>query len=156
MSRPLHLPRWSVSFADLALLLLGFFVLLHAGNAREVAAGARAAFSDKPAPSALLEARAAALFEPSEARLTFAARARAREIGRRAAAAGRSLEVIGEGRDPAARRFDSWELAAARTAALARAIGEGGLAEDKIQITLPAGRGAEAEKGQTLVVRFGA
>jgi hypothetical protein len=44
MSR-IGVPRWAISFADLALLLLAFFVLLRAGDAAQVASAARAAFA---------------------------------------------------------------------------------------------------------------
>ena len=148
-------PRWTVSFADLAVLLLSFFILLHAGSAREVAAGARAAFSSQTAAGPLLEESAARLFEPGEARLKSDARARLVGIGKAAAAGGRALVVDSQGRDPAARRFDGWELAAARAAALARALNEGGVAEDRVRIVLPAAQGDEAVKEQRLIVRFG-
>ena len=147
-------PRWTVSFADLALLLLSFFVLLHVGSAREVAAGARAAFSSQASAGPLLEESAAALFEPGEARLKSGARVRMEGIGRAAAAQGRALIVVSQGRNPAARRFDGWELAAARAAALARALNEGGVAERRVRIVLPEERGEEVEE-QKLTVRFG-
>jgi flagellar motor protein MotB len=148
-------PRWTISFADLALLLLSFFILLHAGSAREFAAGARAAFSSQGAPQPLLEEPAASLFEPGEARLRPEAKAHLIGMGRAAAAGGRMLVVDSEGRDPGARRFDGWELAAARAAALARALNQGGVAEDHVRIVLPAGRGDEALTQQRLIVRFG-
>ena len=147
------LPRWAISFADLALLLLCFFALLHAGDARKVAAGARAAFSYESLPGPLLNERAASLFEAHEARLLPAAHARLVGIGARAARAGGSLSVESDGRDPAAHRFDAWELAAARAAALARALNEGGLAEDRIDIVLPRRTRNEAIREQSLLVR---
>jgi len=147
------LPRWAISFADLALLLLCFFALLHAGSARQVAAGARVAFSGERIPAPLLEERAASLFEPLEARLRPSAHARLLGIGARAAQAGRSLSVESEGRDPAAHRFDGWELAAARAAALARALNEGGLAEDRIDIVLPRRGQDRRARAQSLIVR---
>lgn len=149
------LPRWTVSFADLALLLLAFFILLHAGSAREVAAGARAAFSAEPPAGPLLDEAAAKLFEPGEARLTAAYRARLLGIGKAAAAAGRAVVVDSRGRDRGARRFDGWELAAARAAATARALNEGGVAEDEVRIVLPDSRDDKEAEGQRLVVRFG-
>ena len=148
-------PRWTVSFADLALLLLAFFILLHTRSAREVAAVGRAAFSSHAAAGPLLEESAASLFEPGEARLKPEVRARLIGIGKAAASAGRALVVDSQGRDPAARRFDGWELAAARAAALARVLSEAGVAEDRVRIVLPAGRGDEAVKEQRLIVRFG-
>lgn len=149
------LPRWTVSFADLALLLLAFFVLLQADSARTVAAGARAAFSSEPLPAPLLDERAGRLFEPGEARLHADAHARLTGIGRSAAAAHRRLVIESEGRDPAAGRFDGWELAAARAAALARAMSEGGIAEDRVEIVLVHPRGDKEVKGQRLTIRQG-
>ena len=61
-------PRWAISLADIMMLLLGFFILLQAGKATDVAAGARAAFSMEPQPRALLTTEAAALFEPGDPR----------------------------------------------------------------------------------------
>lgn len=144
-------PRWAVSFADLSLLLLAFFVLLHAGNARQVAAGARAAFANEPAAGPLLDARAAALFEPGEARLLPAARARLQGIGRTAAAARRGLLIQTSGVDGGGRRLDAWELSAARAAALARALEGGGMLEQRIEIAFAR---EEEESGQRLAVRF--
>lgn len=152
-ARPI--PRWTVSFADLALLLLSSLILLNAGSAHEVAAGARAAFSSQAIPGPLLEEPASRLFELGEARLKSDAKARLVGIGRTAAAGGRALVVDSYGRDPAAGRFDSWELAAARAAALARALNEGGVAEDRVRIVLPGGRRDEGVKEQRLIVRFG-
>ena len=150
-SRPL--PRWTVSFADLALLLLAFFLLLHAGSARDVAAAARGAFSSTPAAGPLLDRPAASLFEPGEARLTLSARAQLRGIGRRAAASGGALVVESLGRDPDARRFDAWELAAARAAAVARALSDGGLKREDVRIVLPGGSETDKQQGQRLLVR---
>lgn len=144
------LPRWAVSFADLALLLLAFFVMLQAGNARQVAAGARAAFSSGPVAGPLLDAPAAALFEAGEARLLPGARERLHGIGRTAGAAGRALVIQSHGVDRGARRFDAWELSAARAAALARALEEGGLREDRIEIAFA----REAPPGHNLRVEF--
>ena len=83
-------PRWAISLADIMMLLLGFFILLQAGKATDVAAGARAAFSMEPQPRALLTTEAAALFEPGEARLRPTARARLASPG--------SISAISKGR----------------------------------------------------------
>lgn len=149
--RPVSVPRWTVSFADLVLLLLAFFVLLQANGGRVVAAAARAAFSDAPIDAPLLAAPAASLFEPGEARLTSRARA---ELSRLAAAAPErgTVVVTSEGRNADAHRFDGWELAAARTAALARALAEGGVAEQRIVIRMPAHESGKAR--QELSVRL--
>jgi hypothetical protein len=145
-------PRWAVSLADLALLLLGFFVLLQAGSPGAVAAGARAAFGAQPGAGPLVRARAERWFEPGEARLRGPARARLLAIGREAARGGARVTVESRGRGGGARRFDGWELAAARAAAVARALTEGGLDEAKVTIRLAEGA-AEGIAGQLLTVR---
>lgn len=146
-------PRWALSLADIMMLLLGFFVLLQAAKSSDVTAGARAAFSAEPQPRALLVSDAAALFEPGEARLRPAARQRIAGIGAAAAGAKRGLVVESHGRDPGARRFDAWELSAARAAALARALSEAGLTEDRVQVVMP-GTVAKEARGQRLIVRY--
>ncbi len=150
-----HLPRWALSLADISMLLLGFFILLHAGDAREVAAGARAAFSTAPLQGPLLDSEADALFEPGEARLNDPARRRLAAMAAVAARAERRLVVESKGRDPAARRFDGWELAAARAAAVARALEDGGLKDGRVAVAMP-GTGRKDEAGkQRLIVRYG-
>jgi hypothetical protein len=144
-----RLPRWAISFADLALLLLAFFVLLHAGSAREVAAGARAAFGSGPVAGPVMDAEAERLFEHGEARLRPSAKAQLLKIGRGARG---FLVVESVGRDPTARRFDAWELAAARAAALGRALVQGGVAEERIEIVLLR-NDVRRVQGQRLAIR---
>jgi len=146
-------PRWALSLADIMMLLLGFFVLLQAAKSSDVTAGARAAFSAEPQQRALLATEAAALFESGEARLRPAARQHIARIGAAAAGEKRGLVVESHGRDPGARRFDAWELSAARAAALARALSEAGLAEDRVQVVMPGTVEKEA-RGQRLLVRY--
>lgn len=133
--------RWAVSFADLALLLLGFFILLYAGRAdvQDVAESAREALDSEAAPADLVfDWAGASLFVEGEARLQDSARARLARIGAEAARGGKTIRIESFGGDPAARRFDGWELAAARAAAAARAVREGGLAEEDVEIAMPA------------------
>lgn len=142
-------PRWALSFADLCLLLLGFFVILHAraSDGRATAEGLRAAFGAKPAPPAAVW-RAETLFEPGQAVLLSARKGELAALGRRAARRGATVTVESRGVDSGTRRFDAWELAAARTAAIARAIRAGGLDERRIAIVLPPSR----TRGQTVTV----
>lgn len=149
-------PRWAVSFADLCLLLLGFFILLQAqnGEPQRLAAGLRAAFGENQWEKQRQNAfRAAALFEPGEAVLTPAATATLRQIGARARSENNSIHIVSEGSDPGTRRFDRWELAAARAAAIGRAIRAGGIDERRIDIAIPSVSGRGDETGQAITIR---
>ena len=68
-------------------------------------------------------------------------------LGRKAAAAHGRATVRSTGADAATQRFDGWELAAARTAAVARALRSGGLDEKRIAIDLPAMDGGAPGSG---------
>jgi flagellar motor protein MotB len=139
-------PRWAVSFADLVLLLLGCFVLLHAMEAQRPKADA-ASLPRASAPAGQLLV-ADSLFEAGEARLTEAGRARILALA--SALRGGGVTVSGRGVGEAGSRLDRFELAAARTAAVARALREGGVAEHRIAVGVdnaPSGR-----PGQTIAV----
>lgn len=139
-------PRWAVSFADLVLLLLGCFVLLHAMESQrpkaDVASAPRAA---APAGRVLT---ADSLFEAGEARLTEAGRARI--LGIAASLRGGGVTVSGRGVGEAGSRLDRFELAAARTAAVARALREGGVAEQLISVRVD--NSPSGQPGQTIAV----
>ncbi|HYJ52927.1 MAG TPA: flagellar motor protein MotB [Allosphingosinicella sp.] len=107
-------PRWAVSFADLILLLLGCFVLLHAMES----ARPKAAAVSLPVESEALQA--AALFELGEARLTPSGEAALAAAARRWA--DRDVRIVGSGAGEGSGRLDRFELAAARTAAVARGL----------------------------------
>lgn len=125
--------RWALSFADLCLLLLGFFVLLQAKpDANHLSAGLRAAFGARA--DAALQAEAKAWFEPGEAVLTPQGHKILGDFARQVGHGG--LIVSSRGTEPNAARFDGWELAAARTAAVARELGKGGIAQDKLAIAI--------------------
>lgn len=118
-------PRWAVSFADLGLLLLACFVLLHALHQARPDAGATEA-------TAGATLAAADLFEPGEARLTETGKAEIAALARRAG--GARVEVTGIGAAERNDRLDAFELAAARAAAVARALKEAGVAEESIAL----------------------
>lgn len=136
---PLRAPRWALSFADLCLLMLGFFVLLQAqnGDRAKLAASMRGAFGDGGFGAAGHDYQAGSLFEPGEAVLKPSERARFVQLGRQAAAQSAKIRVSSDGTAPSNRRLDGWELAAARTAAVARAVREGGLDEGRIILLMP-------------------
>ena len=135
--------RWALSFADLALLLLGFFVLLQAKpDANHLSAGLRAAFGSRA--NATLEQPARTLFEPGEAVLTSQGHKILRDFAMGAGDA--ALIVSSRGTEPDAARFDGWELAAARTAAVARDLTRYGIAQDRIAVAIDPATGG----GQTI------
>lgn len=133
-------PVWALSFADLCILLLGFFVMLHAqaGDRRQIVQGIKQALGGTAAKSAdEHDLNPARLFEPGEALLRPDARAGIMAIGREAAARRATVRIESIGVDRAVRRFDGWELAAARTAAIARTVQSGGLPDRSITISIP-------------------
>ena len=127
----LPIPRWAVSFADLLLLLLGCFVLLHAMEAARprVAPGGAEHGVEAPAGEP-----AAALFQPGEALLTPEARTALRQQGERLA--GHQVRIVSRGTAEGGGRLDRFELASARAAAVARALEEGGLSEGQVAISV--------------------
>lgn len=132
-------PRWVLSFADLCLVLLGFFVTLYATGAdpARVSASLRDAFGDPAAAGMPQSFAAASLFEPGEAVLRPKARAMLAAAGKRAGK-GR-ISLVSRGTTPGSARLDGWELAAARTGAVARGLRAGGVAEDRIGIIVAPG-----------------
>ena len=135
--------RWAVSFADLCLLLLGFLLILQAKpEPKELATGMRAAFAPSR-PSAT--AKAATLFEPGEAILTEAGQRFAADFARSAGTA--PILVSSAGTDGGAARFDGWELAAARAAALARALVATGVPEGRILLQMDRSTGGGQRLG---------
>ena len=147
-----RVPRWALSFADLCLLLLGFFVILHAQRAdsRRVAQGMRAAFGDSVAGKTPTEYRATTLFAPGEAILNPAGVRWLAGLGRQAATAKGGVLIVSDGMDAGGSRLDGWELAAARVAAVGRAVRAGGLAERDVTISIPAMGGSGHDAAQTL------
>jgi len=125
--------RWALSFADLCLLLLGFFVLLQAKpDANHLSAGLRAAFGARA--DAALQEKANAWFEPGEAVLTAQGHKIIDDFAQAAGHGG--LIVSSRGTEAKAARFDGWELAAARTAAVARELSKAGIAQEKVAVAI--------------------
>jgi flagellar motor protein MotB len=139
--------RWAISFADLALLLLGFFVLLQASGSRGKAMlqGVSQQFGGKAlaATPDAVEWRASDMFAPGEAMLTPAGKARIEGYARRFVQPGVIVELTSMGQDRGARRFDAWDLAAARLGAVARAMEAAGVGDRNMLI-----RGLDQAAGQ--------
>ncbi|PZU11558.1 OmpA family protein [Sphingomonas sp.] len=130
--------RWAISFADLCLLLLGFLILAQARPDRaKLAAGMPGAPKDQP-PGAAAQLIAARLFEPGEAVLTAAGRDRIAAFARidRVRTGKGRIRLESLGADRATSRLDAWELAAARAAAVARALVAAGIAEDRVLLAI--------------------
>lgn len=152
--------RWVLSFADLTLLLLAFFVMMQAqvSDRLKLAAGIRDAFGGdagegKGSDQRVRGFEAAAIFEPGEAILKPATTVQLKALGAEAMRAGRRVIVASQGREGATARLDSWELAAARTAAVARALRRGGLRDAQIEIAIPPMSDTETAKGQHISVQ---
>ena len=146
--------RWAISFADLLLLLLGFFVLLQASGQKRDAMlaqvrqqfGARTVAKD-------VELRAAALFLPGEALLSDKGRAQLRRVAAGLRSGGGGLDISSQGTEPARERFDEWDLAAARLGAVARELKAQGLAGGRLRM-----RGLDQMDGSTgkgQIIRIG-
>ena len=149
--------RWVLSFADLALLLVAFFVMMQAqvSDRLKLAAGMRGAFGgeDGGGGESVQGIAAAAAFEPDEAILKPAEATRLKTLGAQAARARKRVLVASQGRDGQSARLDSWELAAARTTAVARAIRMGGVPDAMIEIAIPPMRASEPVKGQRISIQ---
>jgi len=127
--------RWALSFADLCLLLLGFFVLLQANQAQRDAAlaGIGSYFGAIDAPLQV-DLVASTLFEPGEALLSKDGRARLAQAAASFGNSGKIVQIQSIGLDANSRRFDSWDLAAARLGAVARALSAEGIPAGRLRI----------------------
>ncbi|HWJ69331.1 MAG TPA: OmpA family protein [Sphingobium sp.] len=127
--------RWALSFADLCLLLLGFFVLLQADQATRNRAlnGIGQHFGATAVPRQA-ELSAQALFEPGEALLSEAGRDALLRVARPFVTADTTVQIQSIGLDDGQYRFDAWDLAAARLGAVARALVAAGIAPQRLRI----------------------
>jgi len=135
--------RWALSFADLCLLLLGFFVLLQADQATHN----RALSSISQHFGAIAAPRqvglsAQALFEPGEALLSDTGRLTLLRAAQPFVTASTIIQIQSIGLDDGQYRFDAWDLAAARLGAVARALVTAGIAPQRLRI---AGLAEQAE-----------
>lgn len=146
-------PGWAISFADLCLLLLGFFIMLHAvqGRQAQLVDGLQESFGGKRDARRTIMLGADMLFVRQEAVLRPAAARRLEQIGRMAAAEGGMLRIESSGSARATSRFDGIELAAARTAAVVRAISTGGLGEGAIDVSISARSGGNDDVQRIMI-----
>lgn len=144
--------RWAISFADLCLLLLGFFVLLQANSSRqrEVMNEIARQFGTPRDISERLVARQ--MFQPGEAMLTPAGMARLAAIARKHGRETGAIEIHSIGQDRVTARYDGWDLAAARLGAVARALAVQGIDRRRITIRgLDQGQKGAGEQAFTIV-----
>ena len=95
----------------------------------------KAAFAARP--PAAIDQPANAWFETGEAVLKPKARAALHAFARGAG----TVTIASRGTEPSAARFDGWELAAARAAAVAREVQRAGVAEKTIDLAIDPGTG---------------
>jgi hypothetical protein len=146
--------RWALSFADLSLLMLGFFVLLQANqSSRDVTlAGLSHYFGAIKAPRHA-DLAADRLFAPGEAMLSEAGHIQLLTAARPLVGGTEMLRIQSLGLAPGQHRFDRWDLSAARLGAVARALVDAGVAPDRIRIAGLAetdDTATEGMKGQTI------
>lgn len=146
--------RWALSFADLCLLLLGFFVLLQANQASrdEAIAGLSTYFGAMQAPHKT-DLAADALFARGEALLSETGRSRLLKEIRPFLSGKAAIRVQSMGLASGEQRFDAWDLSAARLGAVARTLVAAGVDPDRIQIAglaEPDGTAKAANNGQTI------
>ena len=136
--------RWAISFADLLLLLLGCFVFLHAIEAARPTASAGTAPDSAASRVPAAELDAASLFEPGEARLTDAGRARIAALVPQLR--GANVRVSSRGLGEGGGRLDRFELAAARSVAVSRALRAAGLDERAIAVSFDEATGPGGQR----------
>ncbi|MBN8818233.1 MAG: OmpA family protein [Sphingomonas sp.] len=138
--------RWALSFADLCLLLLGFFVLLQANQATrdKALAGLGTYFGAIEAPRQV-DLTAGDIFEPGEALLNARGRAAVTKTAAAFASNNEIVQIQSIGIERGRYRFDAWDLAAARLGAIARALTAAGVPQARLRIV---GLAEEAD-GQT-------
>lgn len=146
--------RWALSFADLCLLLLGFFVLLqaNAGTRDQTLAGLNSYFGRLEAPKQA-DVAADRLFEPGEALLSEIGRAALVRTARPLLAGDGPISIQSIGMAAGEHRFDAWDLSAARLGAVARALVAAGAAPARIRIAglaEPDADQARAASGQVI------
>ncbi|MBT2187068.1 OmpA/MotB family protein [Sphingobium nicotianae] len=127
--------RWALSFADLCLLLLGFFVLLQANQVQRdrALAGIGSYFGAIEAP-AQADLQARSLFEPGEAFLSMQGKIVLLKAAKPFATSKEIIQIQSIGVDGGNHRFDAWDLAAARLGAVARALVAAGIPQQRLRI----------------------
>ncbi|MBK5264104.1 MAG: OmpA family protein [Alphaproteobacteria bacterium] len=127
--------RWAISFADLCLLLLGFFVLLQTSEQGpgQVVSQVSQYFGGQ-AERHRMDLLAADLFEPGEAMLTDHGQTLLEKIGNQHIKNKDIIHISSAGQDVGGHRFDGWELAAARLAAVGRSLREAGLPDNRMRL----------------------
>jgi hypothetical protein len=141
--------RWSLAFADLSLLMLGFMVL-------------QALNTDVPSVSTPVQEKntnqrekfewnAGDIFEEGEAMISEQGRARIIMLAEKLVGRNHSLAISIVGKGPASARLDSWEMSAARMASVGRALRAEGVESRQIKFGKIEGE-TEVETQKLLIV----
>ena len=148
--------RTTVSFLDLALIMTGVMALIASVGDRHPAVAEALTESFGTQPTASVERIAlplATLFEPHEARLTRDGAAKIAALGGRAGSSeiGIAVPVATE---TGTSRFNRWELAAARTAAIMRVLADQGIADSNMvpDLARPAAGERERERAREVML----
>ncbi len=126
--------RWSLAFADLSLLMLGFMALHNVREedlmavVEEVSGG-----SEKDRQ---IEFAATELFEPEEAMISIGGRERLGQFANRFKN-DRRIGISIKGGQVGSKRLDGWELSAARLASVGRTLQNSGVNSDLIDFESP-------------------
>lgn len=130
-----HRARWALSFADLCLLLLGFFALLQANQStRDQALAGIGSYFGAIQATHQVDLEAPGLFEPGEALLTENGRTALLKAAQTFSKSRQTIHIQSIGIDAGERRFDAWDLAAARLGAVARTLVESGVPASRLRI----------------------
>lgn len=119
--------RWSLAFADLSLLMMGFVVLSFVRPETFTDA------AEASIPLEIFEWPTASLFESNEAMLSKSGRQRARSVALVVRERSARVELSISGHAPVSARLDQWELSSARMASFARGLKVEGVADRAIR-----------------------
>lgn len=126
--------RWSLAFADLSLLLLGFMALHNVREEDLMAVADEVSGASKKDKQ--IELAATELFEPEEAMISTRGRERLGRFANRLQD-DRRITISITGGQIGSKRLDGWELSAARLASVGRTLQNNGVNSDLIDFESP-------------------
>lgn len=145
--------RWVFAFADLSLLMIGYFVIMM--NASPSLTDATIPLKSAENEGASISLRSKDLFAEHEAMISDEGKSVIADFLVSNKVSNQRIKLSLNGWDPASERLDGWELAAARLAATGRVIREQGIEADSIHIGLIDQSNIEDEQNITIRVQSG-